>query len=422
MPEDCDRIDCCGDESYGYEIRNASPNPNPVARFLLSVLSDPEDSGTTTGSGEYEELTFVTVSATPNANKVFTGWTGDYEGTENPIQIYMSSDKEVTANFAAQQFYVATSVSPPGSATITGDGLYDYGDTATIETFPAANFSFQSYSGSISTVNNPTDVIVDSDKSIVANLELNQFTVVVSPNPVIGGAPNGSGSYEAGSTAFLSSNPSSDYCFYSYTGDLESPIDPNEVLVDSNKSVVANYVPLPCCAGYAMVLVLDQTGSIGSGGAAAGIAIIDNAFVTALGVVSFGDPYCNAYPITTDLASVRAYLEDAITNPGASPFYCFSDSENGLDSLNKACEMLSAFVTTSPKAIYLKTDILEYNTDIGFSSSPAYVNTQLNMLSKVFLEFGPDNDKGQIDFGLYSESFPESSVITYNGFPSCTPP
>jgi len=431
MSDPCQRYDCCGDESYTYDVTRATPNPPPVTLYALTLSVDPSSSGTTTGAGNWAAGTFVTITATAALGYVFSSWSGDFESNLSSVAVFMDSDKTIVANFVLSTFFLTLTSSPDGSATLTGGGLYSYGDTATIEAIPLGSFEFDGWTGDITSVNNPEDVLMDQDKSIVANLSRPIYELIVSSNPDGAGSPSGGGDYFEGQFATIESNPTDQYCFYSWTGDVTSVTDPESVTMDSDKSVVANYVPIACCTGYAMVLVLDQTGSIGTAGASAGIAIIDTANIQALGVVSFGDSICFSYPITTDLAAVRSFLEDAVSSGvdcdatpiSSSPFFCDCGGdlpENGVDALNQGFSMLAAYSTTLPKAIYFKTDTAGYAHQ---TSDPATVNTQLNSLtmSKTFLEFNPTNTD-PTDEGEYADTFPETDKITWSGFPICTPP
>jgi len=423
MPDPCQRYDCCGDESYTYNVTRATPNPQPIIRYALELSVDPTNSGTVMGAGSWAANTFATITASPATGYAFSSWSGDIESNLSSVAVFMDSDKTIVANFVLQTLYLTLSSDPDGSATLTGSGEYAYGATATIEAIPLGDFEFDSWSGDIASINNPEDVLMDQNKSIVANMSRRPYELTISANPSGAGSPVGGGSYLAGQVVSISSNPSSEFCFHSWTGDVNSAIDPESVTMNANKSVVANYVPVECCTGYVMVLVLDQTSSIGAGGAAAGIEIIDTANIQALGVVSFGDSICDIYPITTDLAAVRDYLEDAIANPGTSSFFCDGGGdipENGVDALNQGFNMLAAYSSSLPKAIYFKTDTGGYAHE---TSDPATVNTQLNssVMTKTFLEFDASNTSGD-DSGEYATTFPETDKITWTGFPVCTPP
>ena len=70
-------------------------------QFKVSVLvgTTTSDKGSVEGSGTYEEGTEATITATPSEGYQFSGWTGDYVGTENPVSINITGDKNITANF-----------------------------------------------------------------------------------------------------------------------------------------------------------------------------------------------------------------------------------------------------------------------------------------------------------------------------------
>ncbi len=70
-------------------------------QYTLAV-NVPEGNGTVTGAGKYDSGTVVSVSATPDAGYVFTGWGGDATGTANPSSITMDKNKSITAHFAVK--------------------------------------------------------------------------------------------------------------------------------------------------------------------------------------------------------------------------------------------------------------------------------------------------------------------------------
>lgn len=169
--------------------------------------------------------------------------------------------------------------------------------------------------------------------------------------------------------------------------------------------------------GSVVVLVLDQTGSIGTGGAFVGIEMIDTINPRAVGYVTFGDTVIQTRTITQDVAAVRAELVIASENEGDPPFFGGGsggdEPENGVDALDAALDLLDAF-TDFPDAlrgIGFKTDVGQYKHEV---SSPSAINTRLNDLDFVWFEFDPMNiDEGETTAGLYASTFPETSVLKY---------
>lgn len=78
--------------------------------------------------------TQVSLTANPATGYHFTGWTGDANGSTNPVQVIMNFDKSVTANFAINTYTMtyngngATSGMPPSDP----NSPYNYNSTVTV--------------------------------------------------------------------------------------------------------------------------------------------------------------------------------------------------------------------------------------------------------------------------------------------------
>lgn len=98
-----------------------------------SLTINTNGSGTTNpspGIYQYGEGFVAIVEAIPEEGWVFNGWTGDIGAAnplDNPIQIYMDSNKLITANFVEPDFSVQVSVDGPGM-TDPAPGTYYYFD------------------------------------------------------------------------------------------------------------------------------------------------------------------------------------------------------------------------------------------------------------------------------------------------------
>ena len=79
----------------------------------------------------YEADSQVRLTAVPASGYVFTGWSGDARGSDNPLTVTMDNDKAITANF--------TPLPPPGPAVSFGDWRIQY--------FTAAQLSDANISG-----------------------------------------------------------------------------------------------------------------------------------------------------------------------------------------------------------------------------------------------------------------------------------
>ncbi len=110
----------------------------------------------------------VTITATPNANCFFTGWSGDTNGTVNPLNVMMNSSLVITGNFSASAQYTLNLVtngqgtialSPPG-------GVYASNSTVTLTATPASGWLFNAWTGSTNSTANPLTVAVTNNMSL----------------------------------------------------------------------------------------------------------------------------------------------------------------------------------------------------------------------------------------------------------------
>jgi uncharacterized repeat protein (TIGR02543 family) len=75
---------------------------NAIPTYDLYVAANPFGYGTVTRNPDapsYLTGTVVELTASPNENYTFTGWSGDLTGTTNPQSITMDGDRTVQANF-----------------------------------------------------------------------------------------------------------------------------------------------------------------------------------------------------------------------------------------------------------------------------------------------------------------------------------
>ena len=80
--------------------------------------------GTVSGGGEYTPNIIATLTATQAPGYLFTGWTGDAMGTDNPLSVVMNSDKTISATFS------------PDTNDTDDDGLTNYQEIVEYDTNP----------------------------------------------------------------------------------------------------------------------------------------------------------------------------------------------------------------------------------------------------------------------------------------------
>jgi len=114
----------------------------------------------------------VTLTATPIEGYEFQGWSGDLTGTENPVNITITKNMNITAHFTLKQYVINASVSGLGG-TITPSGLVTvyHGENITFTIVPDAGYHIEDVivdgisEGQISEY---TFYTVDADHTIIA--------------------------------------------------------------------------------------------------------------------------------------------------------------------------------------------------------------------------------------------------------------
>jgi hypothetical protein len=153
--------------SYTYNPLSGNQTANFAAQCSLTTTVNPPGAGTINpGSGTYGGT--VQVSASPNAGYQFTGFSGDLSGG-SPQSLNMVGPKSVTANFA-QQYYLTTSVNPPGAGSITpASGWYSSGSPIAVQAYSASGYQFAGFTGALTGMTNPQNFTITATATITAN-------------------------------------------------------------------------------------------------------------------------------------------------------------------------------------------------------------------------------------------------------------
>lgn len=137
---------------------------------------------------QYVSNEVVTFSAVPAPGWAFTGWSGGLSGSVNPTNLAIQGNTSVTAHFAPT-FTVVTSVTGLGTVLVTPLKLvYLSNDVVTVTATPAPGSVFAGWSGDLGGSINPTNLVVNANKSVTANftlpaaLALGASSVVRGPN------------------------------------------------------------------------------------------------------------------------------------------------------------------------------------------------------------------------------------------------
>lgn len=191
-----------GDNNATTTYTVAAKNDTITAIFAPSfvdfvITSDNEDMGTVTGSGHYAALDTVTISATANEGFVFSNWSdGNTDAVRTIIAI---EDLNLVAYFDTIKVNVTVDIT--GNGTVTGDGIYNYGDQVTLVATAADGYEFvkwtmngTEYTDATLTFTITEDVVVDVEfavKSAVEDVETVEYVAYAEDmNVVVNGVEN----------------------------------------------------------------------------------------------------------------------------------------------------------------------------------------------------------------------------------------
>jgi hypothetical protein len=169
---------------FDHWVGDASGNVNPltvnmnagknitaafVKVYSLTALVSPAGGGSVAPAGGiYDTGANITLVAAPASGYRFNNWTGDVSGNTTSVNIIMSGDKSVTANFM-KVYTLTVSVSPAGGGSVTpAGGIYDTGANITITAVPAAGYAFDHWSGDVSGNTTSMTLTMTADKNITA--------------------------------------------------------------------------------------------------------------------------------------------------------------------------------------------------------------------------------------------------------------
>jgi len=221
--------------------------------FTLTMAVAVPGSGTVEppeGSRRYVSGTQITLNATPAEGYEFSQWTGDFESTENPVDIIMDSDKRITAVFAQSSIQYTLTVEASGNGTVVpsvGDHEYSSQSRVEVTATPARGWAFSHWEGDLSGILAHQWITMNSDKQIravfVEQGPPQTLRIYVKGNGTTDPAP-GSHPYPRDEVVPVSAIPDLGYMFVRWEGDLPATAPASTTIqMTTSKSITAVFGP-----------------------------------------------------------------------------------------------------------------------------------------------------------------------------------
>lgn len=238
--------------SYTFTVE---ANRNLVANFsnityTITVSANPSNSGTATGGGTYIHGQSCTVIATSADGYTFMNWTenGNVVSTNANYTFTVAGDRTLVANFEEQApdtYNINVSPNPNVGGTVAGGGNYTEGEQCTVTAIANAGYTFVEWTENgeqVSTEANYTFTVA-GNRTLVAEFQIQSYTISATANPMEGGTVSGAGTYEYGTTCTLTATANYEYAFVKWTKDGEevSTEATFTFIVTANEDYVAHF-------------------------------------------------------------------------------------------------------------------------------------------------------------------------------------
>ena len=201
-----------------------------IPEYAVTVTANNDNLGSVSGSGNYQEATSATISATPALHCRFVKW--DDDNTDNPRTITVNSAITLQAIFETVNWYSITATSADDTmGSVTGSGDYDEGDTVTLTAVPETDYKFVEWSDG--DVSNPRTFTASQSLSLSATFAAIIYSdVTIASNDNELGTVSGaiSGNIETGSSITLTATPATDCRFDGWQVDGEMLSDTSSTI------------------------------------------------------------------------------------------------------------------------------------------------------------------------------------------------
>lgn len=219
-----------------------------IRRCLVQTFVAPENAGVVEaagfieGAGTYDYGSEIMLMAQAAEGHQFVQWSDSI--TDNPRLITVYSDTLFTAEFRTLQYEITTEASPEDGGSVSGGGIYYYGEKAELSATPNEDYLFLCWSDG--TASNPRQVTVTKDDHFTAlfyNSTTPEYVITVLSDNIFLGTASGSGTYPQGATIQISATPTNLAKFVQWNdGNTDNP---RHVTVTSDMTFTAYFDLIP---------------------------------------------------------------------------------------------------------------------------------------------------------------------------------
>ena len=210
-----------------------------INQYQAHINSNNPLAGTTTGSGTYNYLSTITITATPMPHHHFTQWSDG--NTSNPRTLTLTSDTTLTALFVTDTLIVTANAADTTQGHISGAGPTTFGSTVTLLAIPNHGYYFTNWNDG--NTSNPRTITITSDTNLTAYFQPYLYSLTTSSSDTTMGTVTGNGIYNYMAHITLTATPRPHHIFTSWNDGNTS--NPRTITITSDTILIANFQPEP---------------------------------------------------------------------------------------------------------------------------------------------------------------------------------
>jgi len=220
---------------------------NPDTTFFSVQVNSGEGGSVSVSSGNYPEGSALSIQAVPLADYNFSSWSGSLSSTANPLEVTLTQNLQLQANFVKKQFELNVSVTGEGSVDqklINSGKSYEIGSQVELSATPASGWEFEQWTGAIESSENPVTIDLTEAKEITAIFIRKQYNLnltITGEGTVNEQVISQPSQYDFETEVRLTAVAAADWEFESWTGDINSGENPIEISFDKEYQLSANF-------------------------------------------------------------------------------------------------------------------------------------------------------------------------------------
>jgi hypothetical protein len=237
--------------------------------YTLTATANPAEGGTVSPSSQqYDSGDVATVTANPSAEYVFQSWSGSASGSSPSTTVTMDSDKAVVANFVKKKYALTVNTEGEGSVTekvIKAGVATDYtsGTVVELTAVPEGEWLFVEWTGDLTGSENPKEITIDKAKTVTAVFVKKQYplTIEIEGEGTVTETVIKQGlatDYNSGTIVELTAEPTGDWEFVEWTGDITSTENPVQITIDGPKTVKVKFNQSKFTFKYNEITLIDN--------------------------------------------------------------------------------------------------------------------------------------------------------------------